>query len=200
MINWLKEWVTLIICNVMFITLVEMILPSNSLKKYCKFVLGLILISVLINPVIKAVTNKDLVTEIAQKDYLINDNAISFDASKVEVNDKDKIVEVFNEKLSDGCEKLLSEKFQDIGFKVTIKSTMDSSNKIQISSVGVSYYDKKSIKTIEKIEINKNESESTTTEDQLLKEKIITALSDELKITRNKISAKESKEVNDETN
>nr|WP_307897887.1 stage III sporulation protein AF [Clostridium botulinum] len=30
-----------------------MILPNNSIKKYAKFVLGLILITVVINPIIK---------------------------------------------------------------------------------------------------------------------------------------------------
>lgn len=200
MISWLKEWVTLIICNVIFITIVEILLPSNSLKKYCKFVLGLILISVLITPIIKAVSNKDLVKEIENKEYLIGDNSIKFDVSKVKENNKDKIVEVFNAKLATSCEKFLSDNFEGVNFKVTIKSSMDENqNNIQVSAVNINYYDKKAIKNVENIQINNYESNKNAAKD-LQKDKIVTALSEELKISRNKISAKESREVNDETN
>lgn len=53
MIETLRAWIVNISTVVLFITAVEMLLPDNSLKKYSKFVLGLILITVLINPLIK---------------------------------------------------------------------------------------------------------------------------------------------------
>lgn len=201
MISWLKEWVTIIICNVVFITIVEILLPNNNIKKYCKFVLGLILISTLINPVIKAFTDKDLVTEIQNKEYLINENNIKFDIKQVKETDKEKIVQVFNEKLADSSKKFLNENFEGVSFKVDVKSKMDEKdNKIEIINVNILFYDNKAIKAIENVEINKSESNSNDSEKQLLKEKIVTALCEELKISRNKIIAKESKEVKDETN
>lgn len=53
MIDLLKVWVTNITVAIFFITAVEMILPDNNMKKYAKFVLGLMLIVVIINPIIK---------------------------------------------------------------------------------------------------------------------------------------------------
>ncbi len=53
LIELLKVWVTNITIAIFFITAVEMILPDNSMKKYAKFVLGLLLIVVIINPIIK---------------------------------------------------------------------------------------------------------------------------------------------------
>ena len=53
MIELLKVWVTNITIAIFFITAVEMILPDNNMKKYAKFVLGLMLIVVIINPIIK---------------------------------------------------------------------------------------------------------------------------------------------------
>ena len=50
MIEGLKVWITSICTAIFFITAVEMILPDDSLKKYAKFVLGLILITVVISP------------------------------------------------------------------------------------------------------------------------------------------------------
>lgn len=201
MISWLREWVTLIIYNVIFITVVEIILPDNSLKKYCKFVLGLILISVLINPVIKAVSNKDLVKEIESKEYLINDNYVKFDVNSLKDIDSNRVAEVFNEKLGESCEKFLTEKFPDVDFKVAVKSSMDKKeNKVQISSVSVTYNNKKNIKSVENIKINNKENNDDNFAKDELKGKIITTLCEELKITRNKITAKESGEVNDERN
>ena len=53
MIEGLKVWVTNITIAIFFITAVEMILPDNSMRKYAKFVLGLMLIVVIINPIMK---------------------------------------------------------------------------------------------------------------------------------------------------
>ena len=53
LIELLKVWVTNITVAIFFITAVEMILPDNDMKKYAKFVLGLMLIVVIINPIIK---------------------------------------------------------------------------------------------------------------------------------------------------
>ena len=53
MIEALKVWVANITIAVFFITAVEMILPDNNMKKYAKFVLGLMLIVVILNPIIK---------------------------------------------------------------------------------------------------------------------------------------------------
>ncbi|MCD3297735.1 stage III sporulation protein AF, partial [Clostridium botulinum] len=50
MIQSIRQWVISIATAIFFITAVEMILPNNSIKKYAKFVLGLILITVVINP------------------------------------------------------------------------------------------------------------------------------------------------------
>jgi stage III sporulation protein AF len=53
LIEALKVWVANITIAVFFITAVEMILPDNNMKKYAKFVLGLMLIVVILNPIIK---------------------------------------------------------------------------------------------------------------------------------------------------
>lgn len=58
MLQWLKEWITNIAVAVFFITAIERLLPKNNIKKYGKFVLGLILITVILNPIIK-IFNKD---------------------------------------------------------------------------------------------------------------------------------------------
>lgn len=55
MISFISSWVKLIISIYIFITLVEIILPSNNLKKYAKFVLGLIVLITILVPFFKLI-------------------------------------------------------------------------------------------------------------------------------------------------
>ena len=54
----LKDWVSDICVTILFMTAIELVLPENSIKRYAKFVLGLIFIVVVINPIINFV-NQD---------------------------------------------------------------------------------------------------------------------------------------------
>ena len=59
MIEALGEWIITICVAIFFTTAVQMILPDNSLKKYCNFVLGLIVFVVILGPIVK-IFNEDL--------------------------------------------------------------------------------------------------------------------------------------------
>lgn len=53
MINFLKEWITNIVVLIIFLSLVELILPDNSMRKYVRFVIGIIVIINILVPVFK---------------------------------------------------------------------------------------------------------------------------------------------------
>ena len=57
-----------------FMTAIEIIAPDNSMKKYIKFVLGLILISVMINPIIKFFTGgeQEVINRIKRYEDMLN--------------------------------------------------------------------------------------------------------------------------------
>ena len=50
--EYLNNFIITLVATMIFMTSIEIIAPDNSMKKYIKFVLGLILISVMINPII----------------------------------------------------------------------------------------------------------------------------------------------------
>ena len=50
--KYINDFIVTLVIMMIFITAVEIIAPDNSMKKYIKFVLGLILISVMLNPII----------------------------------------------------------------------------------------------------------------------------------------------------
>ena len=54
--SYINNFVITLVATIIFMTAVEIISPDNSMKKYIKFVLGLILVSVMINPIIKFFT------------------------------------------------------------------------------------------------------------------------------------------------
>ncbi|MFT8320649.1 MAG: stage III sporulation protein AF [Bacillus sp. (in: firmicutes)] len=55
--SFITEWVTNIILFVLLATVVDMLLPNSTFQKYAKLVAGLLLISVILTPVFKLVTN-----------------------------------------------------------------------------------------------------------------------------------------------
>lgn len=187
MIQTLREWLINICIAVFFITAVEMILPDNSLKKYAKFVLGLILITVFINPIIKVFDrNFDINTYTA--------NVVeNFDKEKTESDFKEykeknikSTLEVFKLNLQANCEKKLKEKYPGDNYKVRVEVDYDSEeDKLTIKDVNVGVKDG-AIEKIKKIQIG-GDSKSVNSIENVDAEKsteIKNYLSDELKISK----------------
>lgn len=191
MLQVLREWLIGICTAVFFITAVEIILPDNSLKKYAKFVLGLILITVFINPLIK----------VFDRNFDINtytSNAIqSLDAKKTEnefqkykeKNIKDTL-EVFKLNLQTNCEKKLKEKYPDSNYKVQVEASYDDNNdKLVIKDIKVGVKDG-SIERIKKIKIGDDSKTVDNGDKEINNEKsqaIKKYLGDELNVSKDVI-------------
>ncbi|MBI6873045.1 stage III sporulation protein AF [Clostridium aciditolerans] len=191
MLQVLREWLIGICTAVFFITAVEIILPDNSLKKYAKFVLGLILITVFINPLIK----------VFDRNFDINtytSNAIqSLDAKKTEnefqkykeKNIKDTL-EVFKLNLQTNCEKKLKEKYPDSNYKVQVDASYDDNNdKLVIKDIKVGVKDG-SIERIKKIKIGDDSKTVDNGDKEINNEKsqaIKKYLGDELNVSKDVI-------------
>ncbi|MCY6959962.1 stage III sporulation protein AF [Clostridium brassicae] len=154
MLQYIKIWIINICTAVFFITAVEMILPNNKMKKYAKFVLGLILITVIMNPIIK----------IFDKDFNINsyvDTAYEYfenknykkNYDKYKISNIDNTASVFSKNLEKICLDKLKEKFPKDNYEVLIDVSFDKEKEnFVIDLVNVGFTDKK-IKKIKKIKI-----------------------------------------------
>ena len=60
MIEFLSSWAQAIIVAVIIATLIEMILPNSSSKKYVKVVIGMYILFTIVSPIIKKVGGKDI--------------------------------------------------------------------------------------------------------------------------------------------
>lgn len=74
MIGWISTWAQSIIIAVIIATIIEMILPSGSSKKYIKVVTGVYILFTIISPVITKFTGKTLaVSDILELDSYVNE-------------------------------------------------------------------------------------------------------------------------------
>jgi len=73
MIEWISNWAEAIIIAVIIATIIEMILPEGSSKKYIKVVIGVYILFTIISPVITKFTGKTItVSDVIDLDKYIN--------------------------------------------------------------------------------------------------------------------------------
>ncbi|KOR26667.1 stage III sporulation protein AF [Clostridium sp. FAM 1755] len=162
MLQWLKEWITNIAVAVFFITAIEMLLPKNNIKKYGKFVLGLILITVILNPIIK-IFNKDYnISQYAEKATAsFNNMEYKNDFDKYKKKNREETLNNFKVNLETQTKKKLEEKFPENKYEVNVKIVYDEEkNNLEIKSMDVGVKDNKieKIKKVSKINIGNNEN------------------------------------------
>lgn len=162
MLQWLKEWITNIAVAVFFITAIEMLLPKNNIKKYGKFVLGLILITVILNPIIK-IFNKDYnISQYVDKATAsFNNIEYKNDFDKYKKKNREETLNNFKANLQNQTKKKLEEKFPENKYEVNVEIAYDEEkDNLQIKSmdVGVKGNKIEKIKKVNKINIGNNEN------------------------------------------
>lgn len=186
--EYLNQFVITLVATMIFMTAVDIIAPDNSMKKYIKFVLGLILITVMINPIIKFFTGgeQEVVNTIKKYENMLYEGA--------NIKEKEDIseqkIESFKNNLNSNCDSLLKNEFSDKEFKSNVECTLDLENMTySIDSLEVGVKDN-SIKIVDKIKININEETEEAVSNEAMienQEEIKNYLSDVFKIPVEKI-------------
>jgi stage III sporulation protein AF len=151
----LKGWIISICTTVFFITAVEMILPNNKLKKYAKFVLGLILITVLISPIIKLFDKNYDIDVYANKAVKYFDEK-GYENKLVDYKEDNikNTVSNFKLNLEKTCEKMLLEKYPNNNYKVEANVSYDKDKQtVVINHINVGIKNGK-VEKVKKIEIS----------------------------------------------
>src|SRR5699024_10552139 len=74
--DMLIQWVTQIVIFILLATIIDLLIPAHSMKKYVKFVVGLILILIVMQPIFYLFqTDIKQALEASVKDYLFDDQA-----------------------------------------------------------------------------------------------------------------------------
>lgn len=190
--NLIKNFVIILVTLLIFISAIEIIAPDNSMKKYVKFVLGLILTAVILSPILSIVLDgetklKDSIDKF-QKQYSENEKKNQHNEQNVlKIQEKN-----FKENLSKNCESMLKKQFKDLDFSCDIDCDIDiKDEKFLIKLVNVTIKDKniKKIKKVEKVEINKENKKEEKKENKNSEFKeVVDFISKEFQIDENKIN------------
>lgn len=186
---YIKEWVINICTAVFFIVAVEMILPHNNMKKYAKFVLGLILITVIMNPIITIFDkNFNLNTYIDTACDYIENKSYKYDYDKCKINTIENTTQVFSKNLEQTCQKKLKEKFPKDTYEVNIQAGFDKEEeKFTVNLINIGFSDEE-VKKIKKIKIGKEKQVCDTNSQDTKKSNLIkNYVSDILDISKEKI-------------
>ncbi|MFQ6943602.1 MAG: stage III sporulation protein AF [Clostridia bacterium] len=116
MIEFLSSWAQGIIVAVIIATLIEMILPNNSSRKYVKVVIGMYILFTIVSPIIKKLGGKDInlnTINIEKYEQQISksDNTIS---RKFEDNNTRSIKDIYASNLKADISAKLKEKGYEI--------------------------------------------------------------------------------------
>lgn len=183
----LKEFVITLVTMLLLMTAVELIAPDNNMKKYLKFVLGLIFIAIMLSPIISVFTKGEENISIQIQKYIDLSENQSIEVNK-EYNNNSK--NTFKKNLEENCNRILKEKFDNNDFSSEIDCEVDMDNiKYSINTVKVGVKNK-DVSKIQKIIINtKEDSKSVySQEDKLEKEdEIVSYLSEVLNVSKDKI-------------
>lgn len=177
----IKEYIITLVSMIIIITSIEFIAPDNSMKKYIKFVMGLILISIMLTPVINIFTKDVSGFSESLENYLSVDSYEDYN-KELEKDYAEK--DVFKKNLEDNCRILLEEKFEGLNFELDIDCNLDSKeitysiNKIKVIVT------EKGTKKIQKVIINKEENLENEVKN---KDEIINYLVETLKVPKDKI-------------
>lgn len=99
MIEFVKNWITNIVVVIFFIAFIEILLPSSNMKKYINMILGLLIIIVLINPIIKLMSSDiNIDREVFYNLQSYNTFKIEGESKYVE-NQNQQITEVYKKKI-----------------------------------------------------------------------------------------------------
>jgi stage III sporulation protein AF len=191
LIDWIKNWVVNICAAVIFITAVELIIPENKMDKYVKFVMGLILIAVIMNPIVKVLSGKGggMSNYINKATNYVNSTSLNSGIEEQKVSDREDTINVFKTNLENTCTKMLREKFPENNYEVIADVTYSSED--QEPSIDDLKIDVKSngIQKIQKVSIDTTDTEKHTNDKTAVD--IKNYLNDELKINKDSIFVKD---------
>lgn len=187
--DYLETWIISICTAVFFITAVEMILPKNSIKKYAKLALGLILVTVILNPIIKLFDKEyDLEVYSRQASEYLSSNEDRTEFVEYRQESIENSMGVFADNLSNICTNELTKILPNSQFEVEINvDYSEEMSQFIINGAKIGVSDSK-IKKVKKIQINDSKEVNNTAQvSSEISRKIKKSLSELLNISTEKI-------------
>lgn len=152
MLEGFYGWINTIVVTIIFSAFVEMLMPSNNMKKYIKLVLGLLIMAVILEPVLQYMKKGYSLSGYSFKYTNILDSSyIKQESETYSQKQQDSVVKLYKqnleEKMAEGIKKLVSNK--NVSVSVDIVDDINDKNFGDIKKVTVTLKD--SIKKVDKV-------------------------------------------------
>ena len=170
MLEWFRSWATGIVIAVIIATIIEMILPNSTSKKYTKIIIGIFIVYTIISPVIGSFKGEDLNNYIKVENY-IQSSSNALQTNEVSDNAQSSIKKIYAQNLQNDLKTKLKEKGY-ISNNINISISNDDKYNIERIDIKVdekvtnSNRDEKQVKTIVdnikaiKIKVKKDDSQN----------------------------------------
>lgn len=170
MLEWFRSWATGIVIAVIIATIIEMILPNSTSKKYIKIIIGIFMVYTIISPVIGSFKGEDLNNYIKVENY-IQSSSNALQTNEVSDNAQSSIKKIYAQNLQNDLKTKLKEKGY-ISNNINISISNDDKYNIERIDIKVdekvtnSNQDEKQVKTIVdnikaiKIKVKKDDSQN----------------------------------------
>lgn len=170
MLEWFRSWATGIVIAVIIATIIEMILPNSTSKKYIKIIIGIFIVYTIISPVIGNFKGEDLNNYIKVENY-IQSSSNALQTNEVSDNAQSSIKKIYAQNLQNDLKTKLKEKGY-ISNNINISISNDDKYNIERIDIKVdekvtnSNQDEKQVKTIVdnikaiKIKVKKDDSQN----------------------------------------
>ena len=183
MVEWISGWAQGIIVAVIIATIIEMLLPEGSSKKYIKVVVGIYILFTIVSPVITKITNKEFkLSDIIDLDEYIEAASSDNTYNELEKSNNENIKEVYIASLKSDIEGKIANK----GYNAdSIEVEVQDNDEYTINSItiSVSKLDEKeennNIEIVNEVEINVSTSTEKSKENE--KEEVSKKEKEELK-------------------
>lgn len=154
MIDWFRLWAKSIIIAVIIATLIEMILPDNTSKKYIKIIIGVFIVYTIISPIINKFTGEDISKYIQLNELEQSTENTTY--NKISRNTNESIKKIYIQNLQN-----------DIKAKLKSKGYIAGNVSISISGDESYNIEKIEIKVDEKTNLIKNQKQTKTIVDNI---------------------------------
>lgn len=181
MFGILKNWITSIVVIVMFMALVDMILPSNSLKKYAKLVMGMIIIIIIITPIFNLFDRGNNIEAVINQYINKYDTINNIKDTNVKSNYNPEIIKTFKDNLKSKIEKSI---YDDCNKKyvvtvINVVENQNAANFLDIAFLELKTVDNKNeIKAVSKITLK----EKINSEDYFWDKEVVNVLKNKFNI------------------
>ena len=172
----LKQYIMQIIYFVVFILLIELLLPAGKYKKYFDLCTGFIIITIMLNPIITFISKDLRITSANFVDmYFLERKDLMMDKDILTNRQNDTIIKIYTKNLETKTHEMLKEmdiKLQHVNIHINTDKKSDTFGEIERVNMVVSPKNTKTKWGIDKIEIKRRVNKDIELE-QKIKDKML---------------------------